>query len=231
MSTKSRRKRAGAPASLSLRARPLPSRREAPAPPADAPAPSAVAVLPTLDCAVKWRILTAPEDYGPLADFSCGKRGGQAEREVNRTVGQLFASSEAGPLLVVVLEKAEGCDEFGRSPLVGVCALASLQSEGIFGLPDGTGMAYVAAIGTDAIYRDHVLDDGATRCGSALLVGAMVVARTMFGDEMPPVLAKVLPRNRGGMRLFNEHGFDNLGLREGASTMLRPRHLAPDFRR
>jgi hypothetical protein len=187
--------------------------------------------LPTLDCAVQYRILDGPKDYGPLADFSCGKRGRQWEREVNRDVAGLFGGAEPMQQIVVVLEKAVGEDHYGRPLLIGVCGLASLQAEGIPGLPDKSRIGYVGAIGTDAMYREHVLEDGVTRCGSALLMSAMVVMRTMFGGEMPAVLAKVLPNNRGSMRLFTGHGFDNLGAQEGSNMMLRPPDLAPDFRR
>lgn len=187
--------------------------------------------MPTLDCGVKYRVLEASKEYGPLADFSCGKRGRQAEREVNRNVAQLFSGTETMQQLVVLLEKASGQDHYGRPLLIGLCGLARLEAQGIPGLPDKAGIGYVAAIGTDATYRDHVLGDGATRCGSALLMSAMVVTRTMFGGDMPAVLAKVLPSNRGSMRMFKEHGFDNLGVQEGSNTMLRPPDLDPAFRR
>ena len=187
--------------------------------------------MPTLDCPVAYRILEEQKEYGPLADFSCGKRGRQAEREINRTVSQLFGGTCPMQMLAVVLEKAAGADDYGRQPLIGVCGLSRIKSQGIPGLADGTDIAYIPAIGTDAIYRDHVLEDGVTRCGSALLMSAMVVTRTMFGGEMPAVLARVLPHNKGSMRLFREHGFDKLGLQMGENAMFRPPDLEPDFRR
>jgi hypothetical protein len=188
-------------------------------------------VTTTLAGPVTYRILEGPKDYGPLADFSCGKGGGQAEREVNATVSRLFNGTTAMQQLVVVLEKGSETDHYGRPRLIGVCGLTRMQVEGIPGLPDGTAVAYIPAIGTDAIYRDHLLEDGVTRPGSALLMSAMTVTKTMFGGETPPVLAKVLPHNKGSMRMFTAHGFDNTGVQAGENLMLRPPNLDADFRR
>jgi hypothetical protein len=189
--------------------------------------------VPTLDCPVRHRILDAPVEYGPLADFSCGKGGEKEEREVNRTIAQLFNGKAPVQMLVVVLEKTKGSDVFGRAPLVGVAGVYSMQAGGgVPGLPEGSLIAFIPAIGIDEKYQGEKLEDGVTRCGSALLMSTMVVAKAMMGGgDTPAALAKVDPNNDRSQALFKRHGFEKIGKEAGFDTMLRPPDLDVDFRR
>ncbi|MFI4977496.1 MAG: hypothetical protein ACHQC8_02280 [Solirubrobacterales bacterium] len=189
--------------------------------------------MPTLDCPVRHRILDAPVEYGPLADFSCGKGGEREEREVNRTIAQLFNGKAPVQMLVVVLEKTEGADAFGRAPLIGVSGVYSMQAAGLPGLDEGGAfVAFVPAIGIDEKYQGKRLEDGETRCGSALLISTMVVAKAMMGGgPTPAALAKVDPENDRSQNLFKRHGFEKVGREAEFDMMLRPPDLDPDFRR
>ena len=135
-------------------------------------------------------------------------------------------------MVVVILEKTVGEDHFGRPPLIGVCGLTHLQAEGIPGIPNKTFVPFVGVVGIDETYRGYCLEDGATRCGSALLMSAMIVGKTMVGGgDMPAMLAKVEPTNKPAMTMFRLHGFDRLRSDGGYSVMLRPPDLDPDYRR
>jgi hypothetical protein len=94
-------------------------------------------------------------------------------------------------------------------------------------VPDDAGPS-----GIDLDYQGDVFTDQETRPGNALLEGALsVIEKAGLDRGMPYVWAKVLPDNDASSRLFDEHGFDNLGLAGGENDLFRQPGLEPSFRR
>jgi hypothetical protein len=113
-----------------------------------------------------------------------------------------------------VLEKdAPRLKHTEERPLIGVCTIASTVAEQAFpGVKKGERGALIGVVGTDLVYRKHVLSDGQTRPGVALVSGTLKLIEQMFGSgAMPFVRTNVLPTNNGSKPLFDEHYFEDGG--------------------
>lgn len=134
------------------------------------------------------------KDYAPFVDFYCGKDRLE-KHEVNRTVRRLWAGT-AMPQQAVVLESASQKDANDHPCLIGVCGVAIGNLRGVPGVKGAPEGAYIVAFGIDVDYQKRLLDDG-SRCGNALLQGALVEILGMLGaSEVPYVFAKVKPKTR-----------------------------------
>lgn len=193
--------------------------------------------MPAITENVCYRVLTEPKGYRPFLGFAVGKDR-QEELEVMLTIHNMWAGTTQVQQIAVLLEKdVSRLEHTGQRPLIGVATIATidLDVEGVQGLnPDARG-AIVGVIGTDLAYRKHTLRDG-RRPGNALLRNALEVIETMFGGkQMPFVRANVKPTNSGSKPLFDEHGFENLGVGGGADgsqlALFRPPGTKPNFKR
>lgn len=182
--------------------------------------------MPTLAGPLRSRMLISAKEYPPLIDFCCGK-GRFEEHEVNQTVHRICAGIAQWGWITVVLEKPSETDPTGHSKLVGVCCVTSSASPGL-GLAGQAEGGYIGAFGTDLEFRKHVLEDGTTRPGNALMRGALEAIQAMFGGPpMVYVFAKVKRSNSASKRLHDEHGFDDTGNSQGEHVLLRPPGLDP----
>jgi hypothetical protein len=131
------------------------------------------------------------------------------------TVHNLWAGTTVVQQIVVVLEKdARRLEHTGERPLVGVCTIAAATAEQAYpsvGIKEGERGSAIGVVGTDLAYRKHVLSDGKTRPGVALVTGTLKLIEQMFGGAMPFVRTNVLPNNDGSKPLFDEHCFENTG--------------------
>jgi hypothetical protein len=147
----------------------------------------------------------------------------------------------------VLLEKdAPRLEHTGERPLVGVCTTGSAMAEQAYrtvGIKEVERGAAIGVLGTDLVYRKHVLSDGKTRPGVALVTGALTLIEQMFGGgAMPFVRTNVRPNNEGSKPLFDEHQFENTGYPEskmeigpgvmkvassGQLALFRPAGLSP----
>lgn len=141
-----------------------------------------------------------------LATFEAGD--GPAAHEVQLILGNL-RSGEALPQTVAMLLDGDSG------------ALLGIASVRIEGNPELRAKAstpwflrrlsrspYVNLIARDERYRDHVLRDGATRLGSALLLaGLETVAAETDDGYLPTVWALVRRNNAASRRTFGAFGF------------------------
>jgi hypothetical protein len=187
--------------------------------------------MPTLTGPLRSRMLITPKEYPPLVNFCCGKERLE-EHEVNATVHRICAGVAQWGWIAVVLEKPSEKDATGHAQLIGVCCVTNQTLEGVDGVEDGAEGGYIGAFGTDLLYRKHVLDDGQTRPGNALMRGALQAIEAMFGGPpMVYVFAKVKRSNTASKTLHDEHGFDDTGNAGGEHVLLRPPGLEPGFMR
>jgi hypothetical protein len=182
---------------------------------------------------VRWRVLRDPESYVPFRVFCCGKTR-RSEYEVALTIHNLWAQKLETPQVAVLLEKDTPADSYtGQRPLVGVSTVVEhpvpLEVADVPGYAETDEGAAIGVIGTDLVYRGRPLRDGKTRPGNVLLEATLEVIQTRFHGAMPFVKAHVLPNNAGSKRLFDEHGFDSLGLGGGPAgdqlTVFRGRYV------
>jgi hypothetical protein len=160
------------------------------------------------------RVLTDPKGYEPFHQFCCGKDR-REEREVMLTVHNLLAGTTEVQQIAVLLEKdAPPLDHTGERPLIGICTVGTAvagRNLPSVGVKAGDRGAAIGVVGTDLVYRKHVLQDGETRPGVALVTGTLKLIEQMFGGQMPFVRTNVLPTNEGSKPLFDEHYFENTG--------------------
>jgi hypothetical protein len=184
-----------------------------------------------------WTVANEPSQYPPLVDFCCGKDG-EAAHEVNRTARRLWSNTTVEPQVAVVLVENDVPRFDNFAPLIGLCGVGARVLEvpsPIDGLDDGEEGGYIVAFGIDSAYQGRKMADG-SRPGNALLEGALHVVKAAFpGGRMRFVKAKILSDNRKSSRLFDEHGFDDLGIRGHNAVaerdVFRPPGLSPSFRR
>ncbi len=183
--------------------------------------------MPTLAGPLRSRMLITPKEYPPLVNFCCGKERVE-EYEVNTQVHRICAGIASAGWIAVVLEKPSEKDATGHPSLVGVCCVTNSVLPGVPGVEDGSEGGYIGALGTDLRYRKHLLDDGQTRPGAALMQEALTAIQAMFGGPpMAYVFAKVKRSNAASKRLHDEHGFDDTGNAQGEHLLLRPPGLDP----
>jgi hypothetical protein len=187
--------------------------------------------MPTLVGPVRSRILINPKLYPPFVDFCCGKDRLE-EREVNQTVCRIYGGAAEAQWIAVILERPGEKDVGGHPSLVGVCGVMTGALDGVPGVDAGSEGGYIGAFGTDMRYRKHLLDDGKTRPGNALMRAALEAIQAMFGGEpMSYVFAKVKRTNSASRRLFDEHGFEDMGNPQGEHVLLRAPGIKPGFKR
>jgi hypothetical protein len=187
--------------------------------------------MPTVAGPLRSRMLITPKEYPPLIDFCCGKERLE-EHEVNTTVHRICAGIAQWGWITVVLEKPSEPDASGHAKLIGVCCVASSASPGLGLAGQDSEGGYIGAFGTDLEFRKHLLEDGKTRPGNALMRGALEAIQAIFGGPpMVYVFAKVKRSNAASKRLHDEHGFEDTGNAGGEHVLLRPPALEPTFTR
>jgi hypothetical protein len=212
------------PRQAAQQAKAAPGAGRAPASPASELAVAASATTEDLriEEPVICRVLTHPKGYAPFLQYCCGK-GRREELEVALTIHNLWAGTTQTQQIAVLLEKdVEPIPHTGERPLIGVCTIATATAERAYpvvGIKEGGRGATIGVVGTDLAYRKHVLNDGRTRPGVALVTGTLKLIEQMFGGAMPFVRANVLPNNEGSKPLFDEHCFENTGYPESAKEV------------
>ncbi len=143
---------------------------------------------------------------GRLLEFVAGD--GPAAHEVRMILENLY-SGEALPQTVAMMIDSDAGALLGIASIRidGNAELRAKASTPWF-LRRLTRNPYVNLIARDDRYRNHVLSDGHTRLGTALLrAGLEIVASETAGRELPTVWALVRRGNEASKRTFGEFAF------------------------
>jgi hypothetical protein len=133
---------------------------------------------------------------------------GPAAKEVRMILENLI-SGEANPQTVAMLEHQESGILLGMAAVrMDGNAQIRAKSTTAWFLRRLAGNPYVNLIARDERYRNHVLQDGRTRVGEALVRAALeVVEAEQPGPELPTVWALVQRHNLASKRAFGRFAF------------------------
>jgi len=161
---------------------------------------------------LKGRVIVTPRSKAECAneplleEFRC--EGGPAAGEVQMIVANLLSGEALAQTVALVQEESSG-------ELLGIASvrmdgneqIRSRSSEPWF-LRRLAVNPYVNVIARDERYRNHVLRDGRTRLGTALLRAALeLVEQSAPGKPLPTVWALIRRENRASQRAFREFAF------------------------
>jgi hypothetical protein len=173
------------------------------------------------------------EGFPPLVDFCCGKDDEPAH-EVNRTAARIFCGATLERQFAVALCEGKEMRFDGLPVVIAFCGVGARVLEvpsPIPGIGDEDAGAYIVALGVDLHYQTCKLKGGRDRPGDGLMDGALTVVESVFPYGRPFVKARIKPANKKSARLFDQHGFEDLGPRAGEHDLFRPPTREPTFRR
>ena len=159
----------------------------------------------TAPVAVEIRSKDECVDHDDLAGFSC--HDGPAAKEVRMIVGNLLSGEALQQTVAMIRDTATGT-------LVG---LVSVRMDGNAQIRTKSGTPwflrrisvnpYVNLLARDERYRGHLLADGTTGIGAALLRAGLELIANERGGSMPSVWALVKRENAASKRAFSQFAF------------------------